>query len=171
MAATEVIVFEGVRYYRRPNSKNRSQRVYFFDRNSHSLHRAIYAAAHGAIPPGFDVHHDDRNPLNNAVSNLVLVPAQRHRTEHAQESARAERHLVCEQCEQPFVSPRAWARFCSGGCKSAWRRDKLRDTRWAMCQKCYRQFLAPKWLPRKFCSRLCAARARTRTADGTWAGL
>lgn len=44
-----------------------------------SVHRLVWVAATGSyIPEGWEVHHIDGNPRNNAFSNLVCV----HPTDH-----------------------------------------------------------------------------------------
>ena len=46
------------------------------------LHRAVWKAAHGRIPKGYEVHHKDHNTLNNKISNLALVKIGEHQTMH-----------------------------------------------------------------------------------------
>lgn len=38
------------------------------------MHWYVWEKAHGPIPPGHCVFHRDRNPANNAIENLELLP-------------------------------------------------------------------------------------------------
>lgn len=85
----EVINYQGVNFIRYPNSKNSSDRKYFKGwwrcngkRVKEYLHRAIWITHHGEIPKGYHVHHDDENPLNNDISNLVLQHGKAHLQNH-----------------------------------------------------------------------------------------
>jgi hypothetical protein len=42
----------------------------------------VWAASHGPVPEGHHVHHRDGNRANNAISNLELLHASRHLSEH-----------------------------------------------------------------------------------------
>lgn len=46
------------------------------------VHRLVYESFCGVIPPGYDVHHVDKNPANNSVFNLMLVPHGKHISRH-----------------------------------------------------------------------------------------
>lgn len=49
-----------------------------------SVHRRVYEREVGPIPPGFEVHHRDTNPLNNHPRNLQCVTPAEHREIHEQ---------------------------------------------------------------------------------------
>lgn len=42
------------------------------------LHRAVWEAANGPIPDGFDVHHRDWDKFNNTLENLECLPKDDH---------------------------------------------------------------------------------------------
>lgn len=42
------------------------------------VHRFIYESHFGKITNGFEIHHIDRNPKNNDISNLIMLPQQYH---------------------------------------------------------------------------------------------
>jgi hypothetical protein len=47
-----------------------------------SAHRWTWEQANGPIPPGHEIHHIDRNPLNNDLGNLACVTAEWHDNHH-----------------------------------------------------------------------------------------
>ena len=51
------------------------------------MHRAVWEKHHAPIPPGWDVHHIDRDRTNNAVANLMCLPKDEHTKLHAAEAA------------------------------------------------------------------------------------
>src|ERR1035437_4521079 len=83
----ETIIYKGVKYRRYPNSKNRTERVYYspsrpIREKVGRLHDTIYTDNFGVIPEDFVVHHKDNNPFNNEPSNLEAVPWAKHTSEH-----------------------------------------------------------------------------------------
>jgi DNA-binding XRE family transcriptional regulator len=50
--------------------------------NSRALHRDLWEAHHGPIPPGHHIHHCDGNPHNNAIQNLECIKASEHTRLH-----------------------------------------------------------------------------------------
>ncbi len=68
----EVIEFEGRKYRRYPNATGISEQRYFKCRGRH-LHRDIWKSNYGEIPRGYHIHHIDKNPLNNSISNLECI--------------------------------------------------------------------------------------------------
>lgn len=46
------------------------------------LHREIYRKRCGPIPPGYHIHHIDKNPKNNDPQNLIAVTEEFHATLH-----------------------------------------------------------------------------------------
>jgi endogenous inhibitor of DNA gyrase (YacG/DUF329 family) len=72
-----------------------AKRYYFatiFGKNK-SLHRYKYEQEVGPIPPGWHVHHKDKNYLNNETTNLEALPPKKHYAEHYAESADRMRSL------------------------------------------------------------------------------
>jgi hypothetical protein len=72
---------------------------------------------------------------------------------------------TCEQCGRDFASMarRANDRFCSGACKSAWRRAAGVDDVQRLCAACGATFTANKYSKTRCCSGTCAWRLRHRT--------
>lgn len=85
----ETVEFNGVWFRRYPESRNWADRNYYRPHAGHlaagveALHREIWKAQHGPIPVGYQVHHKDRNPLNNDISNLECVSVREHGALHA----------------------------------------------------------------------------------------
>src|SRR5438132_7336901 len=128
----EEITYNGVVYYRYPESKNRTDRVYFrrgTGRTYRRLHVVIWEEANGPVPQGREVHHQDGNPANNVLENLVCVTVAEHRRLDAlrgsQKTAAVREHL-------DRVRPQAaeWHRSEAG---RAWHREHARDL-WAAMQ-------------------------------------
>lgn len=97
-------------------------------------HVVYWLATGHAVGPGEVVHHEDRNKVNDAFSNLRLTTHADHTREHLAEQwtrrPRAKmRDFVCETCGDPFqlsesrVADRERSgtkvRFCSPPCRYA----------------------------------------------------
>lgn len=46
-------------------------------------HRIVWEAAHGPIPPGFQIHHINHDRTDNRLDNLECVDPQTHKRLHA----------------------------------------------------------------------------------------
>lgn len=151
----ETVVYHGVAFHRYPESPHSAQSWYFSGRwhgKKTHLHRVIYLEEVGPIPDGFEVHHRDEDPLNNAVSNLELLTGTEHRKRHHAERLRS---YVCRKCGVEFQSRAAQgAVYCSQKCRNAIRtvHGKVRTL---MCIRCGLDFTTTQTCQR-FCSRECA---------------
>ena len=82
---SETITYNGFKFQRYPESKNRSERVYYtgwVGKHKKRLHRYIYECEIGIIEKGMHIHHKDENPLNNDISNLEKKEKRKHLSEH-----------------------------------------------------------------------------------------
>src|SRR4030095_8490863 len=71
--------FNGVRYYLCGR---------YFQKRGKRLHRMVWMYNFGLIPPGYDIHHKDRNADNNDPDNLECIPEREHHSDrHGQESS------------------------------------------------------------------------------------
>lgn len=201
MAKSEMVEFEGKIYRRRPDAKQRSDRVYFHCGSTGiRLHVAIWESVNGRVPAERHIHHVDGNPLNNEIANLLCVAAASHAKLHPDDDERRAwrvRHLAqirsktvewhrseegrawhrehgrqafkkrkpitkrCAQCGKSYedITRRPSARFCSGACKSAWRRAQGSDLVERVCPRCSRRFMRSKYSKTKYCTQLCGVRA------------
>ena len=85
---SETVIFNGLKFYRYPESQNLSDRKYFrafLIRGEPCvyLHRAIWKHTNGKIPGGCEIHHIDKNTLNNDINNLECVKYSIHQSEHS----------------------------------------------------------------------------------------
>ena len=169
MAKRETVDFNGVRFYRYPESKNRSHTIYFQPhvharrKGVQSLHVEIWKAAHGPLPEGMEVHHKDGNPDNNDLDNLDLISRSEHARLHARERARSPERLA--QLKRASQSPArlAWMQSAEGKAKMRENARKSMSRLPLLTRNCdfcgveYRYKLARS----RFCSDRCALRQRT----------
>src|SRR3990167_2408703 len=83
----KTVVFKGITYYLYPDSKRRSDRVYF-SRQGKRLHRSVWEDAYGPIPEGQVIHHKNHDTLDNRLENLELVGRSEHARYHNQPGRR-----------------------------------------------------------------------------------
>jgi hypothetical protein len=81
------VVFEGRRYYVTSGWYYRWSGPY----RPLSLHREIWARAHGPIPEWHHIHHVDFDPLNNRLSNLACLTQWDHALLHVRARRRQRR--------------------------------------------------------------------------------
>jgi hypothetical protein len=166
---SETVIFQGIAFRRYPDSRCWSDRVYYkphvgdHRRGVESLHREIWKAHHGPIPPGWQVHHKDGRALNNDPANLDCLPAGLHHQHHAQhlsDEARARARAWIAQI-RPLAA--AWHRSEAG---RQWHREQMRRV-WAAktpqpyaCTHCGR--VASSLAPAKsrYCTNACKSAAR-----------
>jgi hypothetical protein len=99
------VIYNGVKWYQH---KNR----YFFCRNTIKgiyntcLHRQIWYDHHGEIPKKYQIHHIDRNPANNDISNLEMLHYTEHLAGHGNSEIGYQRALKWQQAGQKAA--KAW---------------------------------------------------------------
>lgn len=157
--------FNGKIYRRYPQSKRRTDRVYYQrveTGGTKRLHRVIWEHHNGPIPQGWHVHHKDGNPDNNDIANLESMSLREHVAEHPYDAERLEaqrvhldniRHLTREWHASP--EGRAKHREIGGLAYAGFKPEPKQ------CEQC-----AEAFLPRKignldrFCSNKCKAAHR-----------
>lgn len=100
-----------------------------------SLHRAVWEASNGPIPPGWEVHHIDGDRNNNEISNLVCMRRTDHHDKHREvrESEEFRKQAstkrkewwskqpdvegTCPECGRTFALKSPRAKVCSRGCQ------------------------------------------------------
>ena len=182
-------LFKGMEFRRYPNGKHGNYYYHKWKENGkyHSimLHHAIYEDVYGEIPDGMVIHHKDFNPLNNDISNLVMLSVSEHarihnevgkwRESHAEEfrkrcyskenwherrkkvldSLKNERR-VCKWCGKEFTPTNTHQRFCGKQCHHRWQYKAPENNIQMVCQYCGKTFEGNKYLKPKCCSDECA---------------
>lgn len=158
---TETIVFNGVKFRRYPEAKQRADRVYYTpgigdkQRGIGRLHEEIWKAAHGPIPPGSHIHHKDEDPLNNKLENLECLAGPIHMSFHnlGKCSDRKRENL---DAIRPLT--KAWHGSPEG---LEWHRqhayNSIRTVKPTehVCDHCSKTFIAIPKKPNRFCSNAC----------------
>ena len=134
--------------------------------NRHSfIHIDAWRYYNGDIPEtGFDVHHNDWNPENNAPSNLVLLTYEEHRAIHsranhvAMRAGRLLKNFVCDNCGREFTRINTGNnRFCSIKCREEFK--KKHPSFRFHCEYCGKEFETNSRYAR-FCSSSCASKSK-----------
>lgn len=186
---SEVVMFNGIKFRRYPESKNYSDRNYFrpgphlVQRGVEALHREVWKAHHGVIPDGYHVHHRDGNTSNNAIENLELMPGLEHLKMHGETQTVGQREQSRQRINSMRDKATEWHRSTEG---RAWHKEHGKEI-WAgrkpitcKCDNCGMEFetLALHGNVR-FCSEPCkqryaynhrAEKGLTKTQTCQWCG-
>lgn len=98
-------------------------------RKTHKLHRVVWEAAHGPIPPGtgWHIHHIDHDPGNNTLANLRLMTVAEHNRHHHRpitkprvipRAQRIPEARPCRTCGEQFFTIEIRAYYCSPKCNA-----------------------------------------------------
>lgn len=131
------------------------------------LHTYVWEKHYGPVPDGYDVHHIDRDPSNNEISNLIIMPESEH---HAMHMADRNEDELCYILEN-YARPKAvlWHKSEEG---RAWHKEQYKSTigskagevETLSCQYCGKEFQTPKLTAykTKFCSNNCKSAYRRK---------
>lgn len=168
---SETIVFNGIRFRRYPDAASWAERAYYVpgiaDREAGvgRLHEEIWESVHGPIPPGYHVHHQDFDSLNNDPSNLVCVEEHEHQLLHIERS-RERGNSPDQLAHLARIHPlaAAWHRSPEG---RAWHSEQAkasyakREAIERSCEQCGRSFSSITRRDNdRFCSNACKTRFR-----------
>lgn len=168
-AEVEIVIFNGIKYRRYPNSKRLNDRNYYRPAANYikagvgHLHREIWRAVHGEIPDGHQIHHKDGNPLNNRPDNLVCLSGSEHATLHAKEFPDWKRKWLVSKLDDVREQATQWHRSEEG---REWHRQhgiycmQARDAQQYTCNYCGKEFLSKGLEAPKFCSNNCRSSSR-----------
>lgn len=168
MAKSETIVFNGIKFRRYPEAKQRAHQVYYWPGGNHrkrgigSLHQEIWRAEHGEIPEKHAIHHVDENPLNNDLSNLEAIPISKHSSLHMSDS----KHLKRQRKHIDKIRPLAkeWHSSPEG---IEWHKQHVKNSLWKnrklieyICEQCGQEFTSFNKVGVRFCSNNCKSQWR-----------
>lgn len=146
----EAVFFNGIKFYRYPNSKTRSNQLYFrpgkqaHNNGIQTLHQEVWKFYNGKIPKGHAIHHKDHNPLNNDISNLELVPRGQHQKEHCA-------HRINKNKNE-------WVKFQKRGTEASIAAYKSRPHRKENCVVCGKQYTTNYTQRRLYCGNTCRSK-------------
>lgn len=124
--------FDGVSYYRCGP---------YFQRKGKRLHRMVWEAHNGPVPPGFEVHHINGDRADNEIENLQLMPGEEHRKYHTNQPERIKKSR--ENIGKAIEAARAWhgteegAAVHSRIAKEYWQTTEVRTYTCTYCGKQY----------------------------------
>ena len=176
---SESIIFNGIKFRRYPQSKNRTERVYYVPHSGHRrkgvgrLHEEVYKTFYGTIPKGFCIHHKDENPLNNDPANLELLLRADHQRKHNAErlkdpetrrkNAEHLRAIVASGKAHEWHKTEEGRKHCRDNAKYLHGEKRKKVFSCTVCQSIYRTWNTGKNL---YCGKRCQAKAnRLRNAD------
>ena len=160
MDVPKIVVFNGVeywltgsgRYYLSKSNTNEGRR------HAKGLHVAVWEFYSGeTVPPGYEVHHKDGNPLNNDFSNLECLPMREHRALSVPKDPESQR----EHLER--IRPLA-AEWHSSEEGREWHRQHRAESlgkieaQPCVCEFCGKEFSAVNYKIARFCSHNCSVR-------------
>ena len=161
MSSVDCVWYAGVRYrvqasgrYYQSGRKTDPERL---------LHRRVWSDANGPIPENMHVHHRDGDWRNNDLSNLDMVAAAKHLSEHT--TARLRSGDLQPPSRKALALAAVWHASDEG---LAWHREQGR-TSWAnrqperaTCVVCHSEYETYFRRRSKYCSVACASAIRYR---------
>lgn len=131
------------------------------------LHCYVWRHFKGEIPPGYHVHHADKNKSNNDIDNLRCIPGKTHTKFHSCERAVLNHDDICRNLIEN-AGPKAaeWHRSESG---RQWHREHYSLCLGAVkqkehiCEYCGKKYFSKKAEHSRFCSGNCRASARRKS--------
>lgn len=128
------------------------------------LHVAVWESVNWKVPEWFEIHHKDKNILNNDISNLEIKESFLHHSEHMKERWWENREKYLEQLKKAskLSKERHWSEEWLKWHKEHYEemKEKLHEKKFNhICIVCGKEYCSnrPKW---KFCWRNCQAKHR-----------
>src|SRR5574343_191837 len=173
----ESVEYNGVRFYRYPNSTNRSHRNYYTpgiqakQNGVDLLHRQIWKDHFGEIPEGYLIHHKDENPLNNELSNLECITTKQHFYKHPDRIAYCNSQEQLDHLARIRDKTKSWHSSKEG---IKWHVQHAKEMRFGQhefidvqCFVCGKQYQTKHKSVRNYCSKECTnAQRRADLAAG-----
>lgn len=138
----------------------------YYSRGGKKLHRDVWEDAFGPIPAKSHIHHIDKNPANNELSNLECLPAAEH-TRIPKLNVHGFSELARERAADWHKSEegRLWhSRHAVRG--KSWTKWKREDKPCEFCKKVFQALVRESGNTQKYCCEKCKVAAyRARGAD------
>ena len=103
------------------------------------LNRYKYEKLRGEIPKGYAIHHKDKNPANNKISNLECISITEHCKSHLAERTKQQKDKCTEVLNANRHKAAEWHRSDEGRkwhSEHSKRIAKNRKYIWAKCSVC-----------------------------------
>lgn len=164
------IIFQGIKFRRYPESKNRSDRVYYKPSSNYIkkgiqyLHCEIWKSYHGKIPKGYQIHHKDNNPDNNDISNLEIKEKKEHRSYHSKKWAKENREYLIKHLKKIRCKANKWHKSKEG---RVWHKEHAKKQEFGkiridkICIECGKKFKGS--YTSKFCCINCKSKHRRKS--------
>ena len=162
------IVIDDIWFYKESRGKYYLGNVPKDDGKRHPVRAHVYVweKYYGAVPEGFSVHHIDKNPRNNDISNLTLMSYSYHSSLHSKEHADEAKERMDE-----VVRPKAieWHKSLEG---REWHKSHYEDVSRQIfaelvtkkCEVCGKEYQVSKSgsSRSKYCSSKCKNKSVSR---------
>jgi len=172
MSKAEVIVFNGIKFRRYPDSKHANHRKYYScsgnyaSKGIRTLHQEIWKSVNGPIPEKHCIHHKDENPSNNRIENLECVHESDHMRQHTSDRFKKDPKKILAALDVARKAAAIWhgsrdgLEFHKKIGKYSW---KVRGTDSRKCVICGKSHQVPVGMASKFCSNGCKSENRRRS--------
>ena len=170
---SETTTFNGIKFYRYPDSGNVSDRKYFraFPTRRGAciyLHRVMWEHVNGDIPDGFDIHHIDGNWLNNSIDNFECIPQSAHMSNHSKQwhSDPENKKNVIKHLDEIRPLTKEWHASKEG---IEWHREHAKKSINSIphtihiCEFCGDEYMSPEIGHNRFCTNACKSAWRRKS--------
>lgn len=137
----------------------------YFQRKGRRLHREVWQYHNGEIPKGYHVHHKDGDRANNDISNLELLFAGDHLSQHMNSEERREQ--ARKNVQKAIAAAPKWHKSEAGRAwhaqhaKEVWEEREPQEITCVYCGKKY-STLQVRQVGNHFCSNNCKSAYRRR---------
>lgn len=168
---SDYIIIDDIWFYKESRGRYYLGNVPGEDGKKHPVRAHVYVweKYNGKVPDGFSVHHLDKNPRNNDISNLALMSYSSHSSYHAKDHAEESRQRMEEIVRPASV---AWHKSDDG---TEWHRQHYEEVtreKWntlvtKKCEVCGKEYRVKSCAANrsKYCSDKCKRNSPTAKAS------